>query len=96
MRIWAFMRISIRLDDALLSEAKRYAAKTGYTVTGLIEDALRETLARHAANGARKRIEVTTFGGSGVRPGVNLGSNAALLDLMDEETWPRWRENRDG
>ena len=36
------MRTTIRLDDRLLAEAKQYAAESGRTLTGLIEDALRE------------------------------------------------------
>ena len=36
----------MRLDDPLLAEAKKYAADNGRTLTAVIEDALRETLAR--------------------------------------------------
>jgi hypothetical protein len=77
------MRTTIRLDDALLAEAKRHAADTGRTLTHLIEDALRETLSRRQQAARRKRVELPTFHGSGVHPGVNLDSNAALLDLME-------------
>jgi Arc/MetJ family transcription regulator len=35
-----YMRTTIRLDDQLLAEAKRYASESGRTLTGLIEDAL--------------------------------------------------------
>jgi len=31
----------------------------------------------------RKRVRVPTSGGSGLQPGVNLDSNAAVRDLMD-------------
>ena len=33
---------------------------------------------------ARKRVNLPTFRGNGVQPGVNLDNNAALLDLMDD------------
>jgi Ribbon-helix-helix protein, copG family len=77
------MRTTVRLDDDLLREAKAHAAATERTLTQLIEDALRETLARRAAATKRPRIELPVFGGGGLQPGVNLDSNAALLDLME-------------
>jgi Arc/MetJ family transcription regulator len=77
------MRTTIRLDDDLLREAKAYAAATDRTLTRLIEDALREALARRAARPTRRRVRVFTVGGSGPRPGVNLDSNAELLDVME-------------
>jgi hypothetical protein len=78
------MRTTIRLDDDLLREAKAYALATERTLTQLIEDALRETLARRGAGTKRPRVPLRTFKGAGVQPGVDLDSNAALLDLMDE------------
>jgi hypothetical protein len=77
------MRTTIRLDDDLLREAKAYAAATDRTLTRLIEDALREALARRDARPARQRVRLRTFKGRGLQPGVNLDSNAALLDLME-------------
>jgi hypothetical protein len=78
------MRTTIRLDDELLREAKAHALATDRTLTQVIEDALREALARRRGAGQRPPIRLHTFKGSGVQPGVNLDSNAALLDLMDE------------
>jgi hypothetical protein len=40
------MRTTIRLDDDLLLEIKQLAARSGKTLTSVIEDALREMLAR--------------------------------------------------
>jgi hypothetical protein len=77
------MRTTIRLNDDLLREAKAYAAATDRTLTRLIEDALREALARRAARLARRRVRLPTVGGSGLQPGVDLDSNAKLLDLME-------------
>jgi hypothetical protein len=75
------MRTTVRLDDALLREAKAVAAGTGRTLTQLIEDALREALARRATS-ERPRVELPTFEGR-VRPGVNLDSMSDLLDIME-------------
>lgn len=78
------MRTTVRLDDDLLREAKAHAAATGRTLTQVIEDALRESLARRAATARHPRIELPVFRGSGLQPGVDLDSNAALLDIMED------------
>ena len=77
------MRTTIRLDDQLLAEAKRYASQSGRTLTSLIEDALRETLARRQTMPSRARVTLPTGGRGGVLPGVDIDSSAALLDMME-------------
>ena len=77
------MRTTIRLDDQLLKEAKATAAASGRTLTELVEDALREALARRQAVGRRQRVTLPTFKGA-LAPGVDLDDSASLLDLMDE------------
>ena len=78
------MRTTIRLDDDLLSQAKELAARTGRTLTAVIEGALRRELASlEDRQRAPLRTELPTFDGGGIQPGVNLDSNAELLDLMD-------------
>jgi len=67
----------------LLVEAKRFAAETGRTLTALIEDALREVLARRVQSPRRPKVRLTTFGGKGLQPGVDLDDTAALLDRME-------------
>ncbi len=83
------MRTTIRLDDRLLADAKRHAAETGRTLTGLIEEALREVLARRhqrpVQRPVKERVKLTTVGGTGAQPGVDLDDGAALLDLMDRD-----------
>ncbi len=78
------MRTTIRLNPQLLAQAKQFAARTGRTLTAVIEDALRQTLTD--AKRARKRppAKIPTFSGSGLQPGVDLDDTAALLDLLDE------------
>ena len=77
------MRTTIRLDDRLLAEVKKYAAESGQTLTAVLTDALRETLARRRASRKRQRIRLHTVKGSGVRPGVDLDDSAALLEVME-------------
>jgi predicted transcriptional regulator len=77
------MRTTIRLDDALMAEIKREAARTGRTITAFIDEALRESLARRRRPAATARFELPSFGGGRLLPGVDLDDSAALLDLME-------------
>jgi predicted transcriptional regulator len=77
------MRTTIRLDDHLLAEVKKYAAETGRTLTAVLEDALRDALGRRAARPKRARVRLKTFRGDGVRPGVDLDDSAGLLETME-------------
>jgi predicted transcriptional regulator len=77
------MRTTIRLDDDLLASAKAHAARTGRTLTALIEDALRAALARGTMPSRHGRIGLPTYGSGGVQPGVDLDDSAGLLDLME-------------
>jgi hypothetical protein len=77
------MRTTVRLDERLLAEAKRRAAETGRTLTAVIEDALRESLARRSTVTKRKVVRLKIVKGDGVRPGVDLDDSAALLDIME-------------
>ena len=77
------MRTTIRLDDKLLADAKQRAAETGRTLTAVLEDALRESLARRHSESRRKRVRLKTFKGNGVQPGVDLDDSASLLDVME-------------
>jgi hypothetical protein len=77
------MRRTVRLDDHLLRRAKAAAAESGQTLTGLIEDALREKLARRRTGPRRKRVTLPTYRGQGLRPGVDLDDAASLLEVMD-------------
>jgi len=77
------MRTTIRLDDDLLRSAKRAALERGTTLTAVIEDALRRALAPEMP-AARVEVELPTFRGDGLQPGVDLDDTAGLLDVMDE------------
>lgn len=83
------MRTTIRLPDSLLRDAKAYAARSGKTLTAVIEDALRESLARQRSDRlSRDPVKLTTVAGHGLQPGVDLDDSAALLQLMDESGDP--------
>ena len=79
------MRTTIQLDDQLLLEAKQYAAQTGRTLKAVIEDALREALARTEVTRPQTRVSLKTFKGRGLQPGVDLDDTSSLLDLMERD-----------
>jgi len=76
------MRTTIRLDDDLLTAAKQQAAADHKTLTSLIEDSLRQTLAQRSAAPA-ERLELERFGDAETLHGVDLDDSASLRDLMD-------------
>lgn len=77
------MRTTVRLDDDLLARAKQVAAATERTLNDVIEDALRQALARTGDAVVRPPADLTTFRGKGVQPGIDLDDSAALLDAME-------------
>jgi hypothetical protein len=78
------MRTTVRLDERLLREAKELAARTGRTLTAVIEEALRQSLARREVPAERRKFRIRPFKGTGVAAGVDLDDSAALLDLMEK------------
>ena len=77
------MRTTIRFDDQLLKEIKVAAAESGRTLTQVVEEAVRESLARRRRAGRRERAPLPVFKGGVLLPGVDLDDSAALLDIME-------------
>ena len=78
------MRTTVRLDDGLLSQAKREAARRGRTLTSLLEQGLRLVLAQTPSRSRRPRVKLPVCrAGGGLLPGVDLDDSAALLDRME-------------
>lgn len=78
------MRTTVRLPDTLLRQAKEHAARTGRTLTSVIEDALRRELQAPQRAGPTERFRAHTVGGKGPRGGVDIDDTAALVDLMED------------
>jgi plasmid stability protein len=81
------MRTTIRIDDELYRTVKERAARSGRTVSASLEDALRLGL------GQRERVEAPRFvirpsGSGGLRPGVDLASNATIQEALDAGVGP--------
>jgi hypothetical protein len=79
------MRTTVRLDDALLEQAKREASRRRATLTALIEQGLRLVLAQsRSARERRRRVVLPVSRATGgVLPGIDLNDSAALLDVME-------------
>lgn len=75
------MRTTLDINDALLIAAKQRAARQNQTLTALVEEALRKLLNPSRAQPAR---EVPIFRGGHVQPGVDLSSNASMLEAMEK------------
>lgn len=82
------MRTTLTIDDHLLSQAKQVAARTDRTLGQVVEDALRVAMAEGVAP-HRDAITFPTFGGSGLRPGVDLDDKDSLAALLDESEGSR-------
>ncbi len=76
------------MDDQLLAETKQLAAQTGRSLTAVIEDALREMLARRNRSVERAPVSLKTVSGRGLLPGVDLDDSASLLDIMAKADGP--------
>lgn len=77
-------RTTVRLDAALLDQAKRLGLDTGRTLTAVISDSLRETLAR-TRHARRQPAELPVSSRTGgTWPGVNLDSWTELLERMEQ------------
>lgn len=77
------MRTTVAIDDELLATAKKHARSLGLTLGQYVERALRALAAADVERRPGPRIPVFR-GGTGVRPGVELDSNRALQELLDE------------
>ena len=76
------MRTTLNLDDQLLTYAKHQAIEESISLARVIENALRESLAKPRAN--REKIQLITASGPGVKPGVDLDNGRSLLDIMED------------
>lgn len=78
------MLTTIQLDDALLAQATKLAREQGRDLSHLIEETLRDKIAATPPVAPPTPFRLTTVGGDGVRPGIDLNNSAALLSLMEQ------------
>jgi hypothetical protein len=78
------VRTTVTIDDELLKRARQRALQSGRTLGSVVEDALRLLLAEHHIRQQPFALELPTYGGSGLRPGVDLEDKDALAELLDD------------
>ncbi len=78
------MRTTLTIDELVLAQYKRIAGDAHRTLSAVIEDALREDLARRRADETTTGADLPVVRGGGLQPGVDLTSNAAVSRLLDE------------
>jgi hypothetical protein len=77
------MRTTIAIDDELLAAARRRAGAEGLTLGQLVERALRREF-QHQDRRAEGPPVPVFKGGAGPHPGIDLRSNRALSEVLDE------------
>ncbi len=77
------MRTTLSISDELLTAAKRRARERGQTLGELVNAALQRELSDAPPPGTAPPVPVF-HGGTGPRPGIDLNSNRALLEALDD------------
>ncbi|MBK6870609.1 MAG: type II toxin-antitoxin system VapB family antitoxin [Kineosporiaceae bacterium] len=78
------MRTTVAIEDGLLDQVKLIAAQRRGTVSSVVEEALRELLARHQAQQVRADVVLPVSGSGGLAPGVDLHDREHVADLLGE------------
>jgi hypothetical protein len=76
-------RTTVRLSEDLLRRAKKRALQEGTTLTALLEEGLRKRIGEDKENSGKRSLPpVSSVKG---RCLIDLSSNTALADVMDED-----------
>jgi hypothetical protein len=78
------VRTTVSISDELLTAAKRRARERGQTLGQFVDAALQRELNESPAPGQAPAVPVFR-GGTGPRTGIDLRSNQALLEALDED-----------
>lgn len=77
------MRTTLSISDELLIAAKRRAHERGQTLGELVDEALQRELNAMPVPVPAPPVPIFR-GGTGPRPGIDLSSNRAMLEALDE------------
>ena len=83
------MRTTLTIDDELLAHAKLLAARTHRSIGSVFEDALREMILRHELAERSGDVDLPSFAGDGVQPGVDLDDRDQLAALLGDDEPPQ-------
>ncbi len=77
------MRTTVSIHDELLASAKLRAKERGQTLGQLVEDGLRRELAVRDEHAGNPPVPIFR-GGTGSAPGLDLSSNRAIYEFLDD------------
>jgi len=78
------MRTTLAISDEILVAAKRRARERGQTLGEFVDGALQRELNQPGASAEAAPAVPVFRGGSGPRPGIDLSSNRALAEALDD------------
>jgi hypothetical protein len=81
MRHICIMRTTVTLPVYLYLEAKRVAAERRTSLTALLEEGLREVLARAREKPSKKKFKLPVMDGGGLREGIDITDTSELLEI---------------
>ncbi len=79
------VRTTVNISDRLLARAKALAVKSGRPLGEIVDDGLRLLFAGADAGRRGGTVELPTYGGSGLQPGIDLEDEDALAALLDAD-----------
>jgi hypothetical protein len=80
------MRTTLIIDDHVHAAAKKKAIELGIPLTRFIEEAIRLRIAQSKPLTKRVLKPLPTFGGLGLRPGLDFDDMDTIYEAMDRET----------
>jgi hypothetical protein len=78
------MKTTLDIADSVLRQARRLAARKNTTLKAVVEQALRDTLAKERQASPTSKLRTKTFGGNGLQSGLSWDDWGAIRDLAYE------------
>jgi hypothetical protein len=78
------VRTTVTINDGLLAQAKEVAARSHRTLSSVVEDALREALARQAETSGRVHVAIPVGGNAQDEPLVDILNREALAEVLGD------------
>lgn len=87
--VWQ-VRTTVNIQDGLLQQARELAARSRRQLGEVVDDALRLLFSRldDTAKSPNATVELPTYGGSGLQPGVDLEDKDRLNATLDADAHP--------
>ena len=75
------MKTTLNIDDTVMRELRREAARRNTTISGLVEAGIRRILAEDVEQTAKRRRKLPSWDSGGAR--VDISKRDALYNLME-------------